>query len=203
MEEERVRDEPKTAEVYQNRIDLYLKMFCEENEIDSMKKESQSVWNAALMYIQRHVFDTGVPERMKCGNRYDDIDTLTAVCEHYIFLCYLYDKEVSVRGFCKLTGINEDTLFTWRAKEYRESSTKYSELYKKLNSEREESLSSKLATANKNPVGTLAILNHWYGWNMQPVSQDRTQLPARTPEEIAANYGITTIEGKYEFPEPP
>jgi len=199
MEKERVRDEP---EVYQNQIDIYLKMFCEENEIENMKKESQSVWNAALMYIQHHVFNTGIPGRMRCGNRYDDADVLMAICEYYIFLCYLHDKEVSLRGFCKLTGINEDTLFTWKTKEYRGSSTKHSELYKKLNLEREESLSSKLATANKNPIGTLAILNHWYGWNMQPVVQERTQLVSRSPEEIQAQYG-TQIECNGQMPELP
>ena len=32
-------------------------MFCEENGIDDMKKESQSVWNGALRYIRRHVFN--------------------------------------------------------------------------------------------------------------------------------------------------
>ncbi len=179
--EQRVRDEPQTIEVYRNKIDLYLKMFCEEQGIESMKKEPQSIWNAALMFIRQNVFNTGLPERMRCGNRYDDIDMLLAVCEHYIYLCYLYDKEVSCRGFCKLTGINEDTIFSWKNKEYRGlTTTKYSEIYKRLHEEREESLTSKLVTANKNPVGILATLNHWYNWNLQslPQAEERRVLTA-------------------------
>lgn len=184
MEQEKVRDEPRTAEVYQNQIDLYLKLFCEEHEIESMKKETQSVWNAALMYVRRHVFYDDVPVRTRCGNRYDDIDSLMTVCEHYIYLCYLYDKEVSIKGFCKLTGINEDTIYSWGNNEYRGSSTMHSEVYKKLNSEREESLSGKLATANRNPVGTLAILNHFYGWNMPGMNKEKADKRVLTVDEL-------------------
>ena len=43
-------------EVFENDIQLYLTMFCEENGIEDMKKESQSVWNSCLRYIYRNVF---------------------------------------------------------------------------------------------------------------------------------------------------
>ena len=53
---ERVQEADQTIEVFESDIELYLKLFCEEQSIDNLKAESQSVWNAALMYIKRHVF---------------------------------------------------------------------------------------------------------------------------------------------------
>ena len=54
---ERVQDQEQTIEVFENDIQLYLSMFCEEQGIEDMKKESQAVWNGALRYIRRHVFN--------------------------------------------------------------------------------------------------------------------------------------------------
>ena len=53
---ERVTDTANTIDVYENDIDIYLHEFIELQSIEDMRKESQSVWNACLMYIQRHVF---------------------------------------------------------------------------------------------------------------------------------------------------
>ena len=54
---DKVQGTENAIEVFENDIQMYLTMFCEENGIEDMKKESQSVWNAALMYIKRHVFN--------------------------------------------------------------------------------------------------------------------------------------------------
>ena len=44
------------VEVFESDIDTYLHLFCEENGIEDLKKESQSVWNSCLYYIYKHVF---------------------------------------------------------------------------------------------------------------------------------------------------
>ena len=54
---EKVQEQEQTIEVFENDIQMYLTMFCEEQGIEDMKKESQSVWNGALRYIRRHVFN--------------------------------------------------------------------------------------------------------------------------------------------------
>jgi hypothetical protein len=51
--------EPK-IEVFENDIALYLHMFQEEQNIEDLRTVPQSVWNACLMYIQRHVFGIGI-----------------------------------------------------------------------------------------------------------------------------------------------
>ena len=88
----------------------------------------------------------------------------------------LYDKEVSIMGFSNLTGIDNDTVTTW-SKPDRLSSTGM-RIYKKLCENREESLSNKLVTGSKNPVGVIAVLNRQFGW-ASPYTSDanRQQQP--------------------------
>ena len=45
-------------EIYENDLLFYLNEFCEVNKIEDIKKESQSVWNSALYYIQKKLFDS-------------------------------------------------------------------------------------------------------------------------------------------------
>ena len=58
------------------------------------------------------------------------------------------------------------------------------EIYKKLIAFREESLSSKLATGNKNPVGILAILNRHYQWNMPGVTRETSKRQSLGAAEL-------------------
>lgn len=154
-------------EVYESNIYIYLKQYIDEQGIQDMRKESQSRWNAALLYIYRYMFKDNrdsllTPDRV--SNAYD-IDIINDICDIYINLCYEYEKEISIIGFSKLTGIDRDTIYSWRNKETRVSS-KASDIYKKLNTENEESLSNMLISGRKNPVGILGALNRRHGWNM-------------------------------------
>ena len=182
-------------EVFENDIQLYLKMFCEEQKIKDIKRESQAVWNSALRYIYRHVFkDT---DRLKSHtnisvnnntipstfNAYDYKKVLD-VLDIYIFdMCMRYDKEVSIIGFSTLTGIDQSVIYDWGNNSNKLSETS-SEIYKKLNQFREESLSDKLATGNKNPVGILAILNRHYQWNLPGVSKEQSSRQALTADKL-------------------
>jgi hypothetical protein len=181
-----------TLEVFENDIVLYLKMFCEENNLQDLKKESQSVWNAALMYIKRNVFNDRSKLKDKTNinisnntissnfNRYN-YSLVNDICDYYIYLCLMYDKEVSLTGFSNLTGISLESLNEW-GNNVNILSNLSSEIYKKLNHFREESLSNKLATAKSNPVGILAILNRHYQWNLPGVSREKAQ-----PQVISVN----------------
>ena len=200
-------------EVFQNDIMLYLHAFCEEQDIDIMKKESQSVWNGALRYIRKHVFfdrdvlkskdnlnihNNAIPSTF---NSYD-YDRVNSLCDMYIDLCFIYDKEVSIIGFSNLTGIDTDTINEWGSGRVKLSPTS-TVIYKKLRDFREESLSNKLVTGRQNPVGILGVLNHHYAWNTQEIKQETPKYRQRTREEIMASYGDIGIEADREFPEPP
>lgn len=196
-------------EVYYTRIHEYLDDFMKDRDIKDMSKESQNKWNAALIYIYNHVFKNN--KWLKVGsNTYDiplkynnnsncnayDINKANQICDIYIMLCYEYDKEISISGFCKLTGISKDCILGWTGREgyakglkgrANESSL---ELYKKLNEEREESLSGLLISGKRPPVAILGALNRWYGWNMSQPQQEQKGLPDQTAADIAARHEL-------------
>ena len=187
-------DQGELIEVFENDLDKYLHLFCEENNIDDMKKESQSVWNSCLRYIYKHVFKG--KDLLKDKNLYNinnnsimntnynsyDYNIVMDLVNIYIHdMCMRYDKEVSILGFSVLSGIDDSTIMEWRN---RKPSEKSFGIYKKLIQYREESLSNKLATANKNPVGVLAILNRHYQWNLPGVSRESTNKNNLTLEDI-------------------
>ena len=70
------------------------------------------------------------------------------------------------------SGDKATITMTWRD-EGTKSSPLSSDIGKKISDFREESLSAKLATAKRNPVGILAILNRHYGWNLPGVSREQ------------------------------
>ena len=154
-------------EIYENAICEYLDQYIDTHEIEDMRKEPQSRWNAALLYINKYYFKLH-PEVLTTpgtvSNSYN-LDAVNSVCDIYINLCYEYDKEISILGFSKLTGINQDTFYDWGNQSSRPSSSAC-EIYKKLSQEREESLSNMLISGKRNPVGLLGALNRHYGWNM-------------------------------------
>lgn len=169
-------------------------MFCEENGIEDMKKESQSVWNGALRYIRRHVFsnkdvlkskdniniyNNNIPSTFNAYN----YDTVNSICDIYIDLCFINDKEVSIIGFSNLTGIDNETINVWGNNDSKLSSLSFG-IYKKLSQFREESLSNKLVTGNKNPVGVIAVLNRQYGWASPYTSDSNRQKRSLTAAEL-------------------
>ena len=195
------------VEIYDNEIMAQLNIFCEENGIEDMKKESQAVWNSALYFIYKNVFKGGV---LKSTVNYNlnsnkipsncnsyDYDKCMDVLNIYIYdLCMRYDKEVSVIGYTTLTGIPDSIIYNWR--DGNKLSSVASDIYKKLAKYREESLSDKLVTGNKNPVGVIAVLNRQFGWaspytadsNRQKQVQTADQLPdltAQKPLELTDN----------------
>ena len=191
---EKVQEQEQTIEVFENDIQLYLTMFCEENGIEDLKKESQSVWNGALRYIRRHVFNNkdvlkskdniniynnNIPSTFNAYN----YDTVNSVCDIYIDLCFINDKEVSIIGFSNLTGIDNETINVWGNNDNKLSSLSFG-IYKKLSQFREESLSNKLVTGNKNPVGVIAVLNRQYGWASPYTSDSNRQKRSLTAAEL-------------------
>lgn len=204
---EKVHETAETPEVFQNDIEFYLTQFCQEHNIEDMTKEPQSRWNAALMYINKYVFsDKSILKLNKNINKNNtncimdnnfnmyDYDKVEYILYIYYYLCAVYDKECSIIGFSLLTGINRDTIYDWGTKD-RKLSTKSCDIAEKLRIFREESLSNKLATGNKNPVGILAILNRHFAWNLPGVSRENTNKTALTAAEIRQQLSQNNAKG--------
>ena len=176
---------------------MYLTMFCEENGIEDMKKESQSVWNSCLRYIYKYVFKNNNNLLRQTDNIYNinnpipstynsyNYDTVLKILDIYIYdMCMRYDKEVSIIGFSTLTGIDESIIYDWGNGESGKLSSSSSKIYKKLSQFREESLSNKLVTGKQNPVGILGVLNRHYQWNMPGVSREQANKRSLTADEL-------------------
>lgn len=193
-------NEINNQQIFDNDIEFYLHEFCEVNKIENLKAESQSVWNACMMYIRKHVFPDS--SKLKQKENYTETasqipstfnaynyELVNSIVDYYIYICTLYDKEISVIGFSNLTGIDNDTIYGWNNNSISSvynNNNRVSSLsmviYKKLIIGREESLSNKLATGNKNPVGILAILNRHYQWNLPGVSKETSKTTLQAAE---------------------
>ena len=191
---EKVHGTENTIEIFENDIQIYLSMFCEENGIEDMKKESQSVWNGALRYIRRHVFNNkdllkepnniyNINNSITSNYNMYNYELVNNICDIYIDLCFINDKEVSILGFSNLTGIDNETINVWGNNDNKLSTLSFG-IYKKLSQFREESLSNKLVTGNKNPVGVIAVLNRQYGWASPYTSDSNRQKTALTAAEL-------------------
>ena len=202
---ERVTDAANTIDVYENDIDIYLHEFIQTQYIEDMRKEPQSVWNACLMYIQRHVFSDRNNLKLKTNIQNDNsimsstynaynYELIDNILDYYIYMCNSYNKEVSIMGFSKLLGIPYTIIEEW-GNNYSNSnrlSSRSSDIYKKLLSERQESLSNKLADGKQNPVGVIAILNRHYGWASPYTADSNRQKKALDAAELPRLDGKTT-----------
>lgn len=189
--------------------------FCADNEIEDMRTASQSVWNSCLRNIYKHLFKNSDVLKVKKLNRDHnqvapsndnayDIDAVNELLDIYIHdLCMRYDKEVSIIGFSTLTGIDTETINVWGNSNNNSNELSKSRfgVYKKLRDFREESLSNKLATGNKNPVGILAILNRHYQWNLPGVSRETSAKQALTAAELPQLGGSKLSDNVAQLPD--
>ena len=201
---EKVKDFVQDPEIFENEIEMYLQIFCERNGIQDMTKESQSRWNAALMFIRKQVFRDREAfrnhklisnENNTINSTYNiyDIDLVNTVCDIYIYLCMIYDKEISILGFCSMTGIPDKTIYAWGYTE-RKLSPLSTEIFEKLMKYNEESLSDKLASGKSNPVGIIAMLNRKHGWASPYTADANRQRVQITTAEQLPQLGKKTVQ---------
>lgn len=192
---ERVESVESCIEVFENDLEYYLNEYQVDNNIDDFSSVPQNVWSGALIYANKKVFkpNPGLLKQKQTtpNGHYDtrtnfnayDYELVNQLCDYYISKCMMHNKEVSLRGFSFLTGINIDTLIDWGKGSTRLSQVSC-EIYKKLHDLREESLSAKLSDGKQNPVGLIAILNKHYGWNMPGVSRESASRPQLSSAEL-------------------
>lgn len=200
------------VDIFENDIELYIQLFCEKYNIEDMTKESQARWNACLQFIRKNVFndksmlkDNNIINNTNINNnimpstynRYN-YSLLNNIVDIYIYYCSIYDKEVSINGFSFLTGINTDSINNWSYDE--KSSSESFAIYKKLSAGNEESLSAKLATGNKNPVGIIAILNRRHGWASPYTSDSNRQKTVLTAAELPRLEQISNTDSLKALP---
>lgn len=183
--------------IHENIFQELIYQFCIDNNINDMRTASQAVWNSCLRFLYRKVFkDTNLLKTTELNQNHNQVAPsndnaynpflVLELLDVYIYdMCLKYDKEVSILGFSSFSGIDDNTFYAWGNCSGRdELSQARSDVFKKLHRFREESLSNKLATGNKNPVGILAILNRHYQWNLPGVSREQGTQRALTADQL-------------------
>jgi hypothetical protein len=177
-------------------IDKGLQEYQVKYGIDDLCSISQGRWNGGLLFVYNNYIKPIVSYLYLGDNKFPDgynTDVLYDVCNYYINLCHVYDKQISIMGFSYLVGVDKDVIIGWGDEKYKKATYTAKAIYKKLYQGNEESLQDKLATGKQNPVGVIAILNNIFGWNTSRVAHD-TSTGTTDNTSIAAQMGLAIEE---------
>lgn len=173
-----------TVDVFKSDIDMYINLWMEERQVEDMCKVSQNRWYNCCKYIYEHVFKVN-PKYLKDDNNINnayDTDKVNEVLDIYIDLCNDYEKVVNIVGFTFFTGIHRDTLNGWVNGVQLGSSG--SDICKKLDEMREESLVGLQVSGKGNPMNYMPSLNKYCGFNMPGVRDQGARARALTASEL-------------------
>ena len=125
------------------------------------------------------------PKYLKDDNNINnayDTDKVNEVLDIYIDLCNDYEKVVNIVGFTFFTGIHRDTLNGWVNGVQLGSSG--SDICKKLDEMREESLVGLQVSGKGNPMNYMPSLNKYCGFNMPGVRDQGARARVLTASEL-------------------
>ena len=203
-----VQDTKNSIDVFESDIELYISLWCDTQNISvsDIVTISQNRYNSLLYYLYRHIFKDADLKRkdmiysgvLNTNNNGYNIPLLEEICNTYIDLCDRFDKIVNVEGFCRLIGIDRETIYEWSRDSDKKASRRTSDIAKRLTAERERTLADRLASGVKNPVGVLGCLNHWHNWagvgNMEERKPQQISLQdvRKQAQLLSDNSGSTT-----------
>lgn len=177
--------------VYDNDIDKYIhEFFAGESESD-IQNESMSRWNASLLYTFNHLFKhhkTHKEDHRKTVLDINDIETISNIMDYYIYLCMVYNKEISIYGLCLLCGFDNSMFMNVYSNRFPRC--KDNQILEKLSNHRHESLKSLLLQGGKTQFGATVILNHDYDYNLPGSNRDVVERRQLNKTDIAEQLGI-------------
>lgn len=175
--------------------EIALDDFCNRYNVEDIRRESQNVFNAFLIYLNKNRFVNTQDFKYKTpydktkitptNNNIYNYDVINKLLDEYIELSLLCDKEVNINSFSLLSGISLDCIYSWcdKYKRVEGLTCTPAEIYQKLLRFNEDTLSSNLTSGKKNPVGSIAKLNSKFNWNSNGYSRQDTGQ-AKTLEEL-------------------
>ena len=185
-------------EVYRNEIDMYIHLWMDERNIEDMCKVSQNRWYNCCKYVYENVFKNN-PEKLKVNrcinNKYDTENKVNQILDLYIDLCNDYEKVINITGFTFFTGIHRDTLNGWLHD--GELGSSGSDICKKIDEMREESLVGLQVSGKGNPMNYMPSLNKYCGFNMPGVREQGAEK-RQSIEQIQERYKPLELSEKEE-----
>lgn len=201
-------------EQYRIKMDEAITDFLDKYGYGSTKELTQNVFTGLLIHIGNTVFKRPYTDIKKFGYKsiidFRDYIFLNDICDYYINLCYMSDKEISIQGYSKILCVDTTILYSWindniyynnndnpledikdyditLAKQYKQV------ILKKLFEEREATLQGFLDNNKRPVVGTLARLNHFYNWNLPGTTKEVKHVAsADKADRIAERYKALT-----------
>jgi len=146
-------------------------------------------WNYVLMEIYDKVFKKNplilhVNDRL--NNQYDYRKVL-AIYNIFKSLCTKYNQEINQNRFLYFSGIDKQSLYNW------DNSGKVKsqgfDLLAIIRNDTEQSMSEMLGDKSVNALGTIAKLNHYFGWREDGNKSQTVNITvSESPKAIADRY---------------
>lgn len=180
-------------ELYTHDIYYYADEYI-QNELDGDISIVQDSFPAMILYIADNIPKPGT----------DNIELLDNIFNIYIRLCSKYHVLPTLEMFSFLVDIDRSTFSTWISGEYRSSSA-HSPTAKKWFNTCKSFTVNRLHNKGGTDANLIFIAKAAYGMaETAPIpTQNVHQIATRTPEEIAAGYGMAGIEDKRGLPDVP
>lgn len=143
-------------------------------------------WNYILMEIQRIIFKDN-PLILHVNNRINNqYDYKKVLAIYYLFksLSSKYNQEINRNRFLYFTGIDSETLYNWEKAKL--SGFGLAEIIRR---DSEQSMSEMLGDKGINALGTIAKLNHYFGWREDGNRTQNINISvSESPKVIADRY---------------
>ena len=150
-------------------IHQYILDYCIKNGMDTdtdLIKAPQRIWGAVSHYIGKNVFSE--PRLLFEPHKPNTIDIykVVQVIPIYYTLCDRYNKAVLIDYVAYFLGVSDDWIY--------QNTEKLTTFGIDLRKKREDSLTACIVDGKQSPVGALAVLNHFHGWNTASKRTERT-----------------------------
>ena len=143
-------------------------------------------WNYILMEIQRIIFKDN-PLILHVNNRINNqYDYKKVLAIYYLFksLSSKYNQEINRNRFLYFTGIDSETLYNWE--KAKPGGFGLAEIIRR---DSEQSMSEMLGDKGVNALGTIAKLNHYFGWREDGNKSQTVNITvSESPKVIADRY---------------
>ena len=146
-------------------------------------------WNYVLMEIYDKVFKKNPLILHKIPRRLDEYDKDKVLAIYNIFksLCTKYNQEINQNRFLYFSGIDKQSIYNWsngsKVKPER------FDLLAIIRNDTEQSMSEMLGDKGVNALGTIAKLNHYFGWREDGNRTQNINISvSESPKAIADRY---------------